>query len=387
MLTLHTSVSLRFPNSGKKLFAAIASREMTGWLDIPEDPDHLVPKIKDFAKKREGSFDKIICLGIGGSALGISAIQKALYPFDDRLTVIDNLDSITLNHHLKNLNPKRTLILMISKSGETLETMTQYHIFRKRYAKKDYVQNFIILTDHKKGKLREIAKRDGLMSFPIPPNVGGRFSVLSAVGLLPLALLGGSPENLLNGAKSADKKYAEKLAQKNFDCYQQGITINAMMIYSDHLFPFALWYQQLLAESIGKSQKVGITPLPLRGASDQHSVLQLLQDGPNDKLTIFIGIAKLKQDIKLPASRFQFSGGSSLHHILLTECRATEQALREDNRPTVMIEIPELNEFALGELFMLFEMQVAILGELFGINAFDQPGVEKSKKIMKTLLQ
>lgn len=349
------------------------------WKNLPDDPDHIVPPIKQLVQKKKGTWDKILCLGMGGSALGIVTLQKALFPFDDRLTVIDNLDAITLQHFLKNLNPKRTLILVISKSGETLETMTQYEIFKKKYSRKDYQKNFIVITDPKKGELRKIATQDQLTSFPIPEKVGGRFSVLSSVGLLPLALLGGSPEKLLKGAKAADKKLARDLAEKAYDLSKQGVNITALMIYSDHLFHFGFWYQQLLAESIGKTRGIGLTPVPLRGASDQHSVLQLLQDGPNDKLTIFIDIAKLKHDIKLTTN--------SLHSLLRLEAKATEQALREDGRPTVWIEIPKLNEFELGKLFMLFEMQVAFLGELFHVNAFDQPGVEKSKNIMKTLLQ
>ncbi len=356
----------------------IAELFRASWKNLPDDPDRIIPSIKKFVRERKGTWDKILCLGMGGSALGIVTLQKALFPFDDRLTVIDNLDAVTLDYHLKCLKPKRTLILVISKSGTTLETMTQFELFKKKYSKKDYQKNFIVITDPNEGRLRAIAERDNLTSFPIPPEVGGRFSVLSAVGLLPLTLLGGSPEKLLEGAKCADKKFANELAQKVFDLSKQGVNINVMMIYSDHLYPFALWYQQLLAESIGKSRTIGITPLPLRGASDQHSVLQLLQDGPNDKFTIFVGIKRTFSPAK--------GGQRGVHSLLRLECKATEQALRDDGRPTHVITIDNISEESLGMLFMLFEMQVARLGELFHVNAFDQPGVEKSKVIMKSLL-
>ncbi len=354
----------------------------TTWKNLPDDPDHVVPLIKKFVRERKGTWDKVICLGMGGSALGIVTLQKALFPFDDRLTVLDNLDSISVNHQLSILNPSRTLVLVISKSGTTLETMTLLEIFKKKFSKKDYQKNFIAITDPNEGRLRKIADRDGLTSFSIPSEVGGRFSVLSAVGLLPLALLGGSPEKLLKGAKHADNKFAKKLAQKTFDLYQQGVIINAMMIYSDHLYPFSLWYQQLLAESIGKSRTVGITPLALRGTSDQHSVLQLLQDGPNDKFTIFLSVTF--PPATCPPWRKGGQGG--VHKILNLECQATEQALREDGRPTTKITIDKISEESLGMLFMLFQMQVIRLGELFHVNAFDQPGVEKSKEIVKKLL-
>lgn len=159
------------------------------------------------------------------------------------------------------------------------------------------------------------------------------------------------------------------------------LSIVALLIYDDQLASLGFWYQQLLAESIGKTRDVGLTPLPLRGASDQHSVLQLLQDGPNDKLNLFIEIINPHVDVMVPNSPLK------VHNILRAELNATEQALREDGRPTIILQVPELSAHTLGELFMLFQMQIAFLGELYGIDAFDQPGVEKSKKIVKTMLQ
>jgi len=364
----------------------IPSRPFTDWLNLPEDKEKIVPSIKKFVRDRKGSWDKIIVMGMGGSALGIVTLQKAFYPFDNRLTVLDNLDSNTINHHLSTLDPRRTLIIVISKSGTTLETMTQFEIFKAKYGKKLYQQNFIAITDPKEGELRKIVSRDKLASFPIPSQVGGRFSVLSAVGLLPFALLGGNMDQLLKGAAEMKKRCFQKtaknpalqLAQITFD---QKKPIVTFMSYDDQLYPLGFWYQQLLAESIGKSKKVGLTPVPLRGASDQHSVLQLLQDGPNDKLNIFLEVENPHLDVRVPGTTL------TVHNILRAECNATEQALREDGRPTIMIEIPEISPGTLGELFMLFQMQIAILGELYGVNAFNQPGVEKSKTIVKKFLE
>jgi len=422
---LNPSTQTQLSDFDFKLLEEIPKRNFTDWLDLPEDKDKTVEMIKIFIQERgsirnassiqkvlndsdheakaepnqEGTWDKIIVLGIGGSSLGIITLYKALFPFDDRLTVIDNLDSTTINHELSTLNPERTLIIVISKSGGTLETMTNMEIFKEKFTEEQYQKNFIILTDPQEGKLRELATTDQLTTFPIPPRVGGRFSVLSSVGLLPLALLGGDIDQLLAGAKEMKERCLEKsennpalqLASAAYNLSLPNTpdtppkTINTLISYSDQLYPFTHWYQQLLAESIGKTPEIGLTPLPLRGASDQHSVLQLLQDGPNDKLNIFLEVQNSKLKIQ---SKFKTQNSKlSIHEILRIELKATEQALRESNRPTLIIEIPEINEDNLGQLFMLFQIQIAILGELYEINAYDQPGVEKSKKIVKELLK
>jgi len=391
MISLKFSPSTTFPitEDNYSLLDQIPSRDFTDWLALPDDPDKVVESIKKFVSEREGSWDKILALGMGGSALGIVTLQKAFFPFDHRLTVVDNLDSNTIHHLLEKLDPERTLVLVISKSGGTLETMTNYAVFKEKYSNEQYKKNFISITDPSEGILRKIADDDGLTSFPIPSGVGGRFSILTALGLLPLALLGGSTDQLLSGAKKMLDRCQEKsennpalqLALAAYELSKEGKNITTLFTYSDQLFSLGQWYQQLLAESIGKSRDVGLTPLAIRGASDQHSVLQLLQDGPDDKLNIFLDLVKTQQDVEIPDQ------SKSMHEILRLECHGTEQALREDDRPTIMIEIPELNEKSLGELFILFEMQIAILGELYEIDAFNQPGVEKSKKIVKGLLK
>lgn len=388
-LTLGANSPVKLEEADYKLLDKIPNRDFTDWLKLPEDPEKVASSINKFVQELSGSWDKVIVLGMGGSTLGIVTLQKALFPFDDRLVVIDNLDSNTVNHHLKNIDPKRTLILVISKSGGTLETMTNYKVFKEKYSDEEYRQNFIALTDPSEGSLREIVNKDKLTSFPIPSGAGGRFSVLSSVGMLPLALLGSDINKLLAGAKEmltrcqdhSENNPALQLAKSTFELSRQNRNIVTFFTYSDQLFSLGLWYQQLLAESIGKSRDVGLTSLPLRGASDQHSVLQLLQDGPDDKINIFLDVIKPGSDLPIPDQ------SKSMHEILRLELKATEQALSKDGRPTAIIEVPEINEYAIGELFMLFQMQVAILGELFKVNAFNQPGVEKSKKIVKELLK
>ncbi|MDF2379702.1 MAG: hypothetical protein P1V18_05825 [Candidatus Gracilibacteria bacterium] len=394
MISLKLNALTTFPLKEENFahLDAIPTRDFTEWLKLPEDPDNIIESIQAFVTERKGAWDHIIALGMGGSALGIVTLKQAFFPFDDRLIVIDNLDSNTVAHTLSIINPERTLIMVISKSGGTLETMTNYEVFKDKFTEDQYKKNFIAITDPTSGILRDIVNKDGLISFPIPSMVGGRFSVLTALGLLPLALMGGNPKALLDGAKNmlarclkkAESNPALQLAKAAFSLSTQNErpkTINCIFSYSDQLFSLGLWYQQLLAESIGKSTEVGLTPLALRGASDQHSVLQLLQEGPNDKLNIFIDVEKSNHSVSIPGKDYD------MHHILRTECAGTEQALREDNRPTLTISIPEINEHSLGELFMLFQMQIALIGEFFQLDAFNQPGVEKSKQIVKAALK
>ena len=282
MINLKLSDLTTFPVSEEhqNLLDLIPSREYTDWLDLPNDPDQVIEPIKAFVKEREGSWDRILALGMGGSALGIVTLQKAFFPFDDRLTVVDNLDSNTIHHLLETIDPERTLVMVISKSGGTLETMTNYYVFKNHFSPEQYQKNFIAITDPKDGFLREIADRDKLTNFPIPPMVGGRFSVLTALGLLPLALLGGNPEELLQGAKAMLDRCQEK--SENNPALQLALAayflsldpknprapqalkvpknITTLVSYSDQLFSLGLWYQQLLAESIGKTREVGLTP-------------------------------------------------------------------------------------------------------------------------------
>jgi glucose-6-phosphate isomerase len=397
MITLNLSNSQTDLEDLSKYFDLldnIPTKDFTDWLQLPDDPDNVIKPIQQFTANHGDDFDHIIACGIGGSSLGIITIHKALFPFQHKLFVADNLDSVTISHILNEVDPERTLFLIISKSGGTLETMTQYLLF-KQFLGKHYPKNMIAITDPKEGHLREMAEKDQIKTFPIPSKVGGRFSVLTALGLLPLTMLGGDPEELLKGAaemrdrctKKSDDNPALQLALAT---YQLNKPILAMMSYSDQLYPLTLWYQQLLAESIGKSSKIGITPLPLRGSTDQHSVLQLLQEGPNNKLTIFLDLVEPTKDVKLhdiTDKQFGYINDKTIHRILRTELEGTACALSKAGRPNAAITVPEVNEYNLGQLFFLFQMQIAILGELYGVEAYNQPGVEKSKTLTKELLQ
>lgn len=336
--------------------------------------------VKHLAERMKGKFDDVVVLGIGGSALGITCLRDALAgPLwnshgKPRLFVLDNLDLV--EEVEKIIDPDKTLFIVISKSGGTIETMSMYEYFKAKVSK----ENFVFITDPEKGKLREIGKEFGIPMLEIPDNVGGRFSVLTSVGLFPAALLGVDIEELLEGADDMMDQFHETEFDLNLAFqiasvqylleWKHGIPMTVMMPYSTRLWTFADWYRQLLAESIGKDGK-GLTPIRALGVTDQHSQLQLYNEGPTDKLVIFLEVEK---------------SGIHFERLMKAEKQATEKALSQYQKPNLTLRIDEIDARNLGRLFMLFEQSIAFLGEYYRINAFDQPGVELGKKLTKEIL-
>jgi glucose-6-phosphate isomerase len=377
----------KIPNAKKPLigkFLKKIAEKKQGFYETLNDKKTL-SEINSFAKKIEGKFSHIVVLGIGGSALGTICLQQSLkHLFENelknsktpKLYVIDNIDPVLIGDLEDIIDYKKTLFIVITKSGETIETLSQYSYFRKNCEKKklDIKKHFVFVTDSKNGELRKIADKEKITSFNIPKNVGGRFSVLTAVGLLPARLIGIKIEKLLAGAKKVNKNQAFTLAAIQF-LLKKPMTV--LMPYSQKLIKFTDWHRQLLAESIGKKFNnngkivyAGITPINALGATDQHSQLQLYNEGPNDKLIIFIEIEKHEKNI--------------FGKLLKIEKEATELSLTKNNRPNITITIDSFTEETLGELLMLFMWETAFLGEFFEINAFDQPGVELSKQLINS---
>lgn len=394
----------------------IFSREQ-GFYQIIDEKIEL-EKIHKFTRKVRGQFSRVIVLGIGGSALGAIALKEALAPpfavpgqnkNVPSLTVLDNIDPALITEVENSIDYKKTIFLVITKSGGTPETLAQYFYFRKKYQLKklDQKKHFVFVTDPKKGFLRDIANKENILSFDIPENVGGRFSVLTPVGLLPLQLIGIDTNKLLAGAKKMRDHFFSphfsgnlpfQLAIIQFKLYQKGKTINVLMPYSQKLCRFADWYRQILAESIGKAKNnqaktvnVGITPISALGVTDQHSQIQLYNEGPNDKLIIFLSVKKISKPIPIPClypdeNSIDYLKNSTFNQLFDIEKKATALALNQNNRPNIEIKMDEINAYNLGELIMLFEGATAFLGEFFNINAFDQPGVELGKKLTKEML-
>lgn len=396
MISFHFSHVLKIGSHGltKDMmeFAGKIPSKHYSFEKLPSDMN-VVAQIEQFRTRNVGKFDHFVLLGIGGSALGARCIADALLPpaTRSRLIILDNVDPVFISDLTSHLNLERTLFIVVSKSGTTPETIAQYFYFRKKIDKRE---NFVFVTDPDDGFLRWTGCHEGIRTFDIPKDVGGRFSVLTAASLLPAGLLGVDIRELLRGAqetlklrkKAFEFAYLQYLLQK-----KRGVSITVMMPYSSRLSTFSGWYAQLLAESIGKNERVGLTPVKALGVTDQHSQIQLYTCGPFDKLVVFLEVAKSPIDFKIPPmyvteKSFDFLHDVSFHELLTVEKKATEKALTRYQRPNVTVSLPILDVQSLGALFMFFELSVAFLGELYGINAFDQPGVELGKVLTKKML-
>lgn len=394
----------------KDVQAVFRSKNKQGYyfLNLPDDQS-LVRRIKKYVtSQKKYKWENIVVLGIGGSSLGsiaaLEALKGPLHHMKDkpRLFVVDNIDPAYTKELMDELEIKNTLFIVISKSGGTTEPMVLYGLVREELEKrfpKNFQKHLVFVTDPKSGLLRKIGKKEGIEMFDIPPKVGGRFSVLSAVGLLPLALVGIDITGLLRGAKNMREEIRKKKGSENlalalatfqywFDRKKEK-SMMVMMPYSNYLFRIGDWYRQLLAESIGKNSRTGPTPINALGTTDQHSQLQLYNQGPNNKCFIFLRLEKHLADIntgnKLP-KELSFLNQQKMSHVIDAAYQGTVEALSKNGRPNVTLTLSQLNAGSIGELFMLFEFQVALLGLLYKVDAFSQPGVEQSKKITKQIL-
>ncbi|HEX7048613.1 MAG TPA: glucose-6-phosphate isomerase [Longimicrobiales bacterium] len=388
------------------------------FFDLPYARD-TVKEILRFARETAGAFDTVVVLGIGGSALGTIALKQALLdPFWNeldgpgrggrpRLYVLDNIDPTTLAPFLERLDLRRTLFNVVSKSGTTAETMAQFMIVRDRLARAlpgtDDRRHLVFTTDPERGVLRRIAREEQIATFPIPPGVGGRFSVLSAVGLLPAALTGIDIDGLLDGARAMDERCRTPELDANpaglFATLQYladtetGAPIHVLMAYSDRLIGVADWFRQLWAESLGKRRDRagaevfrGPTPVRALGATDQHSQVQLYIEGPFDKTITFLTLRESPVDLPIPRlypeiEALGYLGGHTLDELLRAECEATAQALAREGRMNMTLSLPRLSAHALGQLFMLLEIATVYGGGLYDVDPLDQPGVELGKRL------
>lgn len=391
-----------------------------GFLDLPRDKA-LHDQSRDFAKDTRGQFDDVVLLGIGGSALGPIALHSALSKRDwntltkkergnkPRFHVLDNVDPGTIAHLLARVNLDRALFIVISKSGGTAETMAQYLIVRgvlnEKFgsAAKDHL---VFVTDPQNGALRDIARKEGVRALDIPPNVGGRFSVLTPVGVLPAALLGMKTTQLLAGAADMEKRCRSATLRENpgavFGTLQwladttMGRGIHVLMPYSDTLRDLAPWFVQLWAESLGKHREpgdagFGPTPLAARGATDQHSQVQLFMEGTPNKTVSFIQLGEHPVDVAIPklhqdVPELAYLGGHHLGELIDIERRATAGALARRGRPNLTIHAEHADEWHVGALLMLLEVATIYAAQHYGVNALNQPGVELGKQFTYAML-
>ncbi len=368
------------------------------------------------------NFDTVVVLGIGGSALGNLALHTSLKPLNwnlmsdnerknkCRVFVVDNVDPDFVSSFYERLNPERTLFNVISKSGTTAECMTNYLIARKYIQEKNLnmSDHFLFTTDPEKGVLRKISKEENIRTLTIPPEVGGRFSVLTPVGLLSALSEGIDIKKLYEGARKAFDKYKnlDYLSNPvkinialNYLYYKAGHNISVMMAYSNRLFLLADWFRQIWGESLGKKLnlqgekvKIGLTPVKALGAVDQHSQVQLYNEGPNDKLITFLKVEEFDNDINIPLFHSEVEAlaclsNNKMSKLLNSELKGTVLSLSENGVPSITISFEKINEENVGEFIFFYEMTTAVMGKLMNINPYDQPGVELGKKYTYSLMK
>jgi glucose-6-phosphate isomerase len=414
--------ALRF----RDIHADVEQRRAAGqlaFMDLPCEQE-VVAQIRAFGEGMGQAFDTIVVLGIGGSALGASALRGALLrPFwnelgDEardyypRLYVLDNIDPTTIGPFLDHIDLERTLFNVVSKSGATAETMAQFLIVRERLratlGEDGWRGHLLFTTDPASGILRKLATDEGIAALPIPPGVGGRFSVLSAVGLLPAALVGIDIDELLAGAASMVERCRTSSFQDNPAALYATLQyladtrarapVHVMMSYSDRLFGMADWFRQLWAESLGKrvdraGSEVfrGPTPVVALGVTDQHSQVQLYMEGPFDKTITFLRAGRTNGDVTIPPAypeveALSYLGDRTLGQLLDAECGATTSALTRRGRMNMTIELPVVTEHTVGQSFMLLQLATVYAGALYEVDPLDQPGVELGKELTYGLM-
>jgi len=408
-------------DAAKVLTARLAESRGTGWerwreLPFGEFRKGHTDAIRKLVRERSGKFENLVVLGIGGSALGNIALQSALNPATwnlmsskarggcPRLFVLDNVDPTNFAAVMDVCPPDKTLFNVVSKSGETAETAAQFMWVRdtiNRSLGKKAASHVVAITDPEKGTMRQICDAEGYATLPVPEGVGGRFSVLSPVGLFSAAMCGIDIEALLDGAAAMDKRCSNPELTKNPAAMlasllcelgsRKGKNNHVLMPYANELYLLADWFRQLWAESLGKQSDVdgdtvyaGFTPIKALGATDQHSQIQLYREGPNDKVIGFIELGQFPREVTIPAGlgveALEYLEGKTMGALLAAEKRATEYALVDSQRPNFTIRMPKLDATHVGEFIALWEIATAYAGLMLGIDAYDQPAVETGKK-------
>jgi len=378
-------------------------------------------EILKFAQSVRGTFDTVCLVGIGGSALGAWAldcglrgphpVQPAFSTRNPRLVILDNVDPSFTAAALASMDPKKTFTVVIAKSGSTAETVATFLIVRDWMMKKlgrKAARRIAAVTTIGSGDLHKLAEREGYTEFGIPKNVGGRFSVLSPVGMLPAALVGLDIRKILKGAAAIThecwqpdlkKNTALRAALMHYLAWTlKNKPIQVAFPYSNYLWGTAFWFRQLWAESLGKARTrdgvevhVGQTPVAALGATDQHSQVQLYIEGPNDKVFTFWTVEKFSGNGRIPKAKlgleaFDYLGGQTLAKLIDAEQRSTAAALAEAGRPSCTFTLGKLDAEHLGGFLQLMELETALMGELLNINAFDQEGVELGKRFTYGLM-
>lgn len=348
--------------------------------------------------------DTIVVIGIGGSSLGTKAIDSIFRHYrkgSKKMLFLENPDEIDLSEKLATIKKEKTLFVVVSKSGSTIETLSIFKEVIQHFAI-DYTKNdrqqIITITD-KNSPLHKFSDYYGIKSFPIPSNVGGRFSVLSAVGVVPLSIAGYDIKSILEGASAMSERFFAKkenhLLQKAafLTRHKDKTPINVLFSYANCLEDFTKWYVQLWGESLGKIDKngnhTGLTPVGHIGSTDQHSFLQLIMQGPRDKTVTFIKVTNFKKDLKIPDISLKFIeaadyvNGYTFNELINGECEATKESIINEGISVDAITLDSFHEKNIGALIMYYELLTSLCGIMLNVNTYDQPGVETGKRILK----
>jgi len=381
-----------------------------GYLSMPERHRDIRASIKA-ADEISSKFKTLIVLGIGGSDLGARMLVRALRPERGGMDIRflgANTDPEEIAAVLAEVDLRRCAINIVSKSGGTIEPMSTFLLLRdrliRRVGRQKHVRHIIATTDDNSGTMRAIADREGYRTLSVPDDIGGRFSALTPVGLFPAACAGIPVRGLLRGMKDVRNNFFRSPARSNailkfaglhYAAYtKQNRNITVLMPYAARLDLFGDWFRQLWAESLGnrwsrsgREINVGLTPVAALGATDQHSQVQLYNEGPQDKLITFIEVEKLRHDFTVPKTYadldgVSYLGGHAFSEILHTERMATAKALAQDGKPNGTIYVPNISEQSVGGLMTFFMLATSVMGDLLNVNAYDQPGVEGGKKVI-----
>jgi glucose-6-phosphate isomerase len=402
--TDHHSFSNEYLIDRLEKFKASIDSPKNGFFHYTDNLDRLTP-VKELAVKFQ-SKKHFVQIGIGGSALGPQMLLSALKPTTEKtFTLLDNIDSDYIHDELEKIDLTQALFYVVSKSGGTAETVACFSLvrnmlFAKGIKEEELNKFFVFCTDPTSGQLRKFVTKYNFESLEVPSNIGGRYSVLTHVGLFPACFMGINIDKIFKGANDLKPQILDTDAKKNpllqaaahtaYLYLEEELRVDqtVLMPYSSKLRNFSFWFVQLWAESLGKFSEVknksmGLTPIPAYGATDQHSQMQLFMEGPNNKLMILLDIEKREHNYELDSELKMESAQNlapfTLNELMEAEFKGTLQALKDNKRNLIRISLDCLSPENIGALVLYFESLTTVMGEYLFINPFDQPGVEKSK--------
>ncbi|MBD3809597.1 MAG: glucose-6-phosphate isomerase [Sulfuricurvum sp.] len=379
-----------------------ATSGSVGYYHLPKHSQSLVDELQELYHRIERRFNTIAIIGIGGSSLGIKAIERLLRPSTPnakKMVYLENSDPVAVMQGMKQIDKFRTLFIVISKSGGTVETMSIFkHLIYTFELTLDHSDQILVVSDED-SILSKFADKHHLRRFAIPANVGGRFSVLSAVGVVPLTLAGFDTKSILEGGEGFLERFwnreEEHTIQKAayYVTHSEQYPMNVLFGYSDSFEEFGKWVVQLWGESLGKrnrqGERVGLTPISLIGSVDQHSFLQLIVEGPLNKTVTFMHIEHSEEHLMIPElslaylEKTDFVNGYGFNELINAQCGATLQSVLKSGVVSVdEIVWKAIDEVSVGELILYFEVLTSLSGALLEINTYDQPGVEIGKEIL-----